>query len=148
MELINRSARAPLTRLAASARIAETPAYLLISLGELLKRSGGDATPFLLSVQRQYPDDFWVNYFLGYDALIRGEGPEALRNFQAALATRPDSAFLHDSLGQAFHEAAVALGLESLHEPQLWPDYAPAYYAAFVRDPDGNNIEAVTHSRG
>ena len=49
---------------------------------------------------------------------------------------------------QAFHEAAIALGLESLHGPQLWPDYAPAYYAAFVRDPDGNNIEAVTHSRG
>ena len=49
---------------------------------------------------------------------------------------------------QAFHEAALALGLESLHGPQLWPDYAPAYYAAFVRDPDGNNIEAVTHSRG
>jgi len=48
----------------------------------------------------------------------------------------------------AFHDAAVALGLESLHGPQLWPDYAPAYYAAFVRDPDGNNIEAVTHSRG
>ncbi len=48
----------------------------------------------------------------------------------------------------AFHEAAVALGLESLHAPRLWPEYAPAYYAAFVRDPDGNNIEAVTHSRG
>jgi catechol 2,3-dioxygenase-like lactoylglutathione lyase family enzyme len=48
----------------------------------------------------------------------------------------------------AFHEAAVALGLASIYEPQLWPDYAPAYYAAFVRDPDGNNIEAVTHSRG
>jgi catechol 2,3-dioxygenase-like lactoylglutathione lyase family enzyme len=49
---------------------------------------------------------------------------------------------------RAFYEAALALGAESLHEPQLWPDYAPAYYAAFVRDPDGNNIEAVTHSRG
>jgi catechol 2,3-dioxygenase-like lactoylglutathione lyase family enzyme len=49
---------------------------------------------------------------------------------------------------RAFHEAAVALGLESLYAPQLWPEYAPAYYAGFVRDPDGNNIEAVTHSRG
>jgi catechol 2,3-dioxygenase-like lactoylglutathione lyase family enzyme len=49
---------------------------------------------------------------------------------------------------QAFYDAGLALGAESLHEPQLWPQYAPAYYAAFVRDPDGNNIEAVTHSRG
>jgi hypothetical protein len=26
-------------------------------------------------------------------------------------------------------------------------DYHPGYYAAFVRDPDGNNIEAVYHGR-
>ena len=49
---------------------------------------------------------------------------------------------------RSFYEAALALGAESLHEPQLWPEYAPAYYAGVVRDPDGNNIEAVTHSRG
>ncbi len=48
----------------------------------------------------------------------------------------------------AFYEAALALGAESLHEPQLWPEYHTNYFAAFVRDPDGNNIEAVTHSRG
>jgi len=29
-----------------------------------------------------------------------------------------------------------------LHAPKLWPDYGPGYYAAFVRDPDGNNVEA------
>jgi catechol 2,3-dioxygenase-like lactoylglutathione lyase family enzyme len=49
---------------------------------------------------------------------------------------------------QAFYDAALALGAESLHEPQLWPEYASSYYGAFVRDPDGNNIEAMTHSRG
>jgi catechol 2,3-dioxygenase-like lactoylglutathione lyase family enzyme len=49
---------------------------------------------------------------------------------------------------QAFYDAALAFGVESLHAPQLWPEYAPAYFAGFVRDPDGNNIEAVTHSRG
>jgi catechol 2,3-dioxygenase-like lactoylglutathione lyase family enzyme len=49
---------------------------------------------------------------------------------------------------QAFYEAALALGAESLHEPKFWPEYSATYYAAFVRDPDGNNIEAMTHSRG
>jgi catechol 2,3-dioxygenase-like lactoylglutathione lyase family enzyme len=49
---------------------------------------------------------------------------------------------------RAFFQAAVAGGAEVLHEPQVWPDYHPNYYGAFVRDPDGNNIEAVTHSRG
>ena len=46
---------------------------------------------------------------------------------------------------RAFFEAAVAAGAEVLHEPRLWPEYTPTYYGAFVRDPDGNNVEAVCH---
>ena len=37
------------------------------------------------------------------------------------------------------------VGAESLHQPRLWPEYHPGYYGAFVRDPDGNNVEAVFH---
>jgi catechol 2,3-dioxygenase-like lactoylglutathione lyase family enzyme len=43
----------------------------------------------------------------------------------------------------AFFDAAVAHGAEVLHEPKVWPQYDADYYGAFVRDPDGNNIEAV-----
>ncbi|MEU0496709.1 VOC family protein [Mycobacterium sp. NPDC006124] len=46
---------------------------------------------------------------------------------------------------RAFHDAALALGAESLHAPRLWPEYHPGYFGAFVRDPDGNNVEAVFH---
>ncbi len=35
------------------------------------------------------------------------------------------------------------LGAESLHAPRLWPEYHPGYFGTFVRDPDGNNVEAV-----
>jgi catechol 2,3-dioxygenase-like lactoylglutathione lyase family enzyme len=49
---------------------------------------------------------------------------------------------------RAFHEAAVGLGAESLHAPRLWPEYHPGYFGAFVRDPDGNNVEAVCHHAG
>ena len=45
----------------------------------------------------------------------------------------------------AFFAAAVAAGAEVLHAPRLWPEYHPTYYGAFVRDPDGNNVEAVCH---
>lgn len=45
----------------------------------------------------------------------------------------------------AFFHAAVAAGAEVLHEPRVWPEYHPSYYGAFVRDPDGNNVEAVCH---
>jgi catechol 2,3-dioxygenase-like lactoylglutathione lyase family enzyme len=47
---------------------------------------------------------------------------------------------------QAFFDAAVAHGAEVLHDPRVWPEYHPNYYGAFVRDPDGNNVEAVCHS--
>jgi len=46
---------------------------------------------------------------------------------------------------RAFFQAALAIGAEPLHEPQLWPQYDADYYGAFVRDPDGNNIEAVCY---
>ncbi len=46
---------------------------------------------------------------------------------------------------QAFFHTATALGAEPLHAPRLWPEYHEGYYAAFVRDPDGNNVEAVFH---
>lgn len=46
---------------------------------------------------------------------------------------------------EAFYAAALAAGAESLHEPRLWPEYHQHYYGAFVRDPDGNNVEAVCH---
>jgi catechol 2,3-dioxygenase-like lactoylglutathione lyase family enzyme len=46
----------------------------------------------------------------------------------------------------AFFKAAVAAGAEVLNEPRLWPEYHPDYYGAFVRDPDGNNVEAVCHA--
>ncbi|MCU1459883.1 MAG: Glyoxalase/bleomycin resistance protein/dioxygenase [Actinomycetia bacterium] len=47
---------------------------------------------------------------------------------------------------RAFFDAAVAAGAERLHEPKEWPIYHPGYYGAFVRDPDGNNVEAVCHA--
>ncbi len=54
--------------------------------------------------------------------------------------TAPDRATV-----RAFFTAAVSAGAEVLHEPRLWPEYHPGYYGVFVRDPDGNNVEAVCH---
>lgn len=44
-----------------------------------------------------------------------------------------------------FLEAAIAVGAEVLHGARVWPEYHADYYGAFVRDPDGNNVEAVCH---
>ncbi len=75
--------------------------------------------------------DFWIG------PRATGEGfREAHIAFEAA-----DRAAV-----QAFFDAAVVAGCEVLHEPRLWPEYHPGYFGAFVRDPDGNNVEAVCHS--
>jgi catechol 2,3-dioxygenase-like lactoylglutathione lyase family enzyme len=45
----------------------------------------------------------------------------------------------------AFHAAALSAGGRDNGPPGLRPRYHPEYYAAFVLDPDGHNIEAVCH---
>ena|SRR5579871_2576419 len=46
----------------------------------------------------------------------------------------------------AFFHSAIGAGGKDNGAPGLRPHYHPNYYAAFVLDPDGNNIEAVCHS--
>ena len=43
----------------------------------------------------------------------------------------------------SFHQAALAAGGRDNGAPGLRPHYHPNHYAAFVLDPDGNNVEAV-----
>ena len=75
--------------------------------------------------------DFWLG------PRTTGEGfREAHIAFRA-----PDRAAV-----RAFFDAAVATGAEILLEPGLRPEYHETYYGAFVRDPDGNNVEAVCHA--
>ncbi len=75
--------------------------------------------------------DFWISTF-------EGVGPN--REMHIAF-TAPDAATV-----RAFHAAALELGAEELHAPRLWPEYHANYFGAFVRDPDGNNVEAVCHT--
>jgi catechol 2,3-dioxygenase-like lactoylglutathione lyase family enzyme len=59
-------------------------------------------------------------------------------------------AFMADSRAQvdAFHAAALAAGGTDHGAPGIRAHYHPDYYAAFVLDPDGANIEAVCHRPG
>lgn len=74
--------------------------------------------------------DFWVGV-----ETTEGTPKEVHVSF-----TAPDRASV-----VAFFETAVAAGAEVLHEPRVWPEYHDTYFGAFVRDPDGNNVEAVCH---
>jgi catechol 2,3-dioxygenase-like lactoylglutathione lyase family enzyme len=78
----------------------------------------------------EFPD-FWLG-----PVTSGGTAREAHLAFKA-----PDRAAV-----RAFVEAAVGTGAEVLHEPRVWPEYHETYYGGFVRDPDGNNVEAVCHT--
>jgi catechol 2,3-dioxygenase-like lactoylglutathione lyase family enzyme len=54
--------------------------------------------------------------------------------------TAPDRATV-----DAFHAAALEAGGTDNGGPGIREIYHPGYYGAFVRDPDGNNVEAVCH---
>ena len=46
---------------------------------------------------------------------------------------------------QALHGAALAAGSRNIGDPGARDEYSKGYYGAFVLDPDGNNVEAVTY---
>jgi catechol 2,3-dioxygenase-like lactoylglutathione lyase family enzyme len=95
--------------------------------GTRLMEFGGQA----IGYGRAPKPDFWIGV---HDS---GEGfRESHIAFEA-----PDTATV-----DAFFAAAVDIGAEVLHAPRVWPEYHPHYYGAFVRDPDGNNVEAVCHT--
>jgi predicted lactoylglutathione lyase len=54
-------------------------------------------------------------------------------------------AFLANTINEviAFHAKALELGGQDDGVPGYRPEYTPEYYAAFVRDLDGNKIEAM-----
>ena len=99
-----------------------------------------------------------------YDAVLAPLGLRRVKDFQVVIGygdKYPDFWIGGHSTGEGFREshiafratdratvdafftAAVTAGAEVLHEPALHPEYHENYYGAFVRDPDGNNVEAV-----
>jgi catechol 2,3-dioxygenase-like lactoylglutathione lyase family enzyme len=78
-----------------------------------------------------YPD-FWIN--------LRESMPRVREATGAHVCFRARTTEIVD----AFHAAALAAGGTSAGAPGLRPQHGDGYYAAFVTDPDGNCIEAVT----
>lgn len=76
-------------------------------------------------------DDFWLAQ-AGPDPVTRG----VHLAFAAASRAQVD----------AFHAAALAAGGTDRAGPRVRGEYSEGYYAAFVSDPDGNNVEAVHHA--
>jgi len=70
--------------------------------------------------------------------------PEFWINRRANMRPVADDSGAHVALVDAFHAAALGSGGTCDGAPGLRPEFGAGYYAAFIRDPDGNRIEAVT----
>ena len=90
-----------------------------------------ETRPATVGFGKSYPE-FWLN-------LRKGMMPAPLDG-GAHICLRARSTEIVD----AFHAAAIAAGGESDGAPALRPHHGEGYYAAFIRDADGNRIEAVT----
>jgi catechol 2,3-dioxygenase-like lactoylglutathione lyase family enzyme len=87
--------------------------------------------PATIGFGRSYPE-FWINF--------RAEMAQVVPDSGVHVCLRAKSAADVD----AFHATALQAGGRSDGAPGLRPHDRLRYYAAFVRDPDGNRIEAVT----
>lgn len=90
-----------------------------------------ETRPATVAFGKRYPE-FWLNLRPGLQLQPDGGG--------AHVALRASSRGMVD----AFHAAALANGGASDGAPGLRPHHGDGYYAAFIRDLDGNRIEAVT----
>jgi catechol 2,3-dioxygenase-like lactoylglutathione lyase family enzyme len=103
-------------------------AFAPIGLREVMRFPHGGAFVVGLAGPGGVPS-FWLH---------QGGGAETR---ELHLAFRADGRTAVD----AVHRAAVAAGAEVLHDPREWPEYHPGYYAVYLRDLDGHNVEAVYH---
>ena len=90
--------------------------------------------PATVGFGKKYPE-FWINARASMDRVAEDSGAHVCLRALGAEAV------------DAFHAAALKGGGTSYGAPGLRPEYHQTYYAAFIRDPDGNRIEAVTFLR-
>jgi catechol 2,3-dioxygenase-like lactoylglutathione lyase family enzyme len=101
---------------------------LLVTLGMTKLRDWPDAA---VGYGKKYPE-FWINRRKDMAPVAADSGVHICLRAPSVKAV------------DAFHAAALAAGGSSDGAPGLRAHYHENYYAAFIRDPDGNRIEVVT----
>jgi serine/threonine-protein kinase len=121
------------------------PPVVLAALSSVLTRGPQEekVRALLREAQQRHPDDFWINFQLGY--LLQEERPqEALGYFRAALASRPQSGQAHTMLGRALRDTGdIDAAIASFRKViELNPNRAGGRDLARVLAPRGGLDEA------
>jgi catechol 2,3-dioxygenase-like lactoylglutathione lyase family enzyme len=94
-----------------------------------------DLRPATVGFGKRY-SEFWINLRAAFQPVDEESGVHVCLRASSTAAV------------DAFHAAALAAGGTSDGAPGLRPHFGDGYYAAFIRDLDGNRIEAVTFVKG
>jgi serine/threonine-protein kinase len=125
----------------------DQPPVLVAGLAGLLIHGpqGGAARALLHEAQQHHPEDFWINFQLGY--LLQDQRPQDAVGFlRAAVASRPDSSQAHTMLGRALLGAGDTDGAVSAFRNaiRLNPNRIGARDLARALAPRGKLEEALT----
>jgi tetratricopeptide (TPR) repeat protein len=123
--------RKALERLTRQAPLQQWSPQLVTALASALRRQRGDAVALLTAAQARHPQDFWLNFNLGYALWKAHKAEAAIGYYRAALALRPQASAVYNNLGNA------------LREQGQWARAIACYQKAIALDP--KNAKAYTN---
>ncbi|KAI0550292.1 Glyoxalase/Bleomycin resistance protein/Dihydroxybiphenyl dioxygenase [Xylaria curta] len=125
-----------------AAHFARMRSFYLAALAPLNYITYFDQINFMLGLKPvgKFPD-FWLHVGNGEQTAFPASGDVKVRPGRTHIAFDADSREVVDQ----WYDAAIKAGGTCNGKPGLRPEYSEPYYAAFVLDPLGNNIEAVCY---
>ena len=138
-----------LTTLVQDLAVDKLSPQLLTALGRVLPKEHGEAVSLLSAAQARDPQDFWLNYELGWALYGARQKSEALGFFRAALAFRPKASLAHNAIGLILgdlgrRDEAISHFRESI---RLVPETAalPHNNLGIALEAKGQMDEAISH---
>jgi tetratricopeptide (TPR) repeat protein len=120
-----------LERLAMDVNVREQPVTLMVAMGTRWRLLGGDPAKFLQRVYQVYPNDFWLNFELGYLFDLKGDSSSAIGYVMTAVALRPDASAAHFNLAVTLRN--IGQTSDALHHFQRTVELEPKHALAQLR---------------
>jgi serine/threonine-protein kinase len=139
-----------LTKLVNELSVGGLSPQLTAALGRVLLNIGGEAVPLLSAAQARDPQDFWLNFELGWALFVSRRYEEALGFYRAALALRPEASAAYNGVGVTLYvlgrwDEAIGHYEQAL---DIEPNFAMVHHnLGVVLKDKGRLDEAIGHYR-
>jgi serine/threonine protein kinase/Flp pilus assembly protein TadD len=139
-----------LTQTAQELQVDELSPQLASALARVMVGKGSAAVPLLTAAQARNPQDFWLNYQLGYVFFHAQQWDEALGYYRVAMALRPEESKVYNGVGASLHnkgrlDEAIDCYRQTIRLNPKDPD--AHYNLASALQGKGRLEEAIDHHR-